>query len=336
MANPLVSVALATYNGDAFLEAQLESIIRQDYQPLEILVSDDCSTDQTPFILQRYAKAGKLKYWKNDQNLGYAKNFERIISKCSGECIALADQDDIWDVDKITKLVHAIGNNLLIHSDAVLIDHQGKQLASSFSTFSRKMTFPKSCTEALLNGSVTGCTSLFRRELLADILPFPEGLYVHDKWIGLIAFLKNGFGYLDKPLISYRQHSSNSIGVAQSSLSITDKIRKVFSQGKIDYQFQAFRNVLEKERILVIQLKERVLLKGTAKKEVEAVEKFYTRILDGRNLLGVAAFYGMNLGAFEKNKLLSQKLYYFYLILSAFFYSKRIQMDRLSKHNLSH
>lgn len=335
MANPLVSVALATYNGEAFLEAQLESIFRQDYQPLEIVVVDDCSSDQTPFFLEQYAKTGKLKFWRNDQNLGYVKNFERVISKCSGELIALADQDDIWDSKKITKLVDAIGNNLLVHSDAVLIDHQGKKLTDSFSEYSKKMTMPKSCTDALLNGSVTGCTSLFRRELLSDILPFPEGLYVHDKWIGLIAFLKNGFVYLDEPLISYRQHSNNSIGVAPSSVPFADKIRKFFSGGKIDFQFQAFRNVLEKERMLVNRLKERIPLKGTASKELEGVEKFYTRVLDGRNLLGVAAFYGMNLGGFEKNKALSQKLYYFYLILNSFFYSKRIQKDRWSKHNLS-
>ena len=329
MANPLVSVALASFNGEAFIEAQIESILRQDYQPLEIVVVDDCSTDQTSFILERYAMEGKLKFWKNNQNLGYVKNFERVINKCSGYFIALADQDDVWDSQKISRLVESIGDSLLIHSDAILIDHRGNEIASSFSVFSKKTTFPKSLTEALFNGSVTGCTSLFRRELLVDILPFPDQLYVHDKWIGLIAFLRNGFNYLDEPLISYRQHTTNSIGVATASFSVKDKIRKVFSQRRIDFQFQDFRNSLEKEKLFIQLLCERIPMKEFQKKEADKAEKFYSWVLEGRNFFRLTAYFVINLGLLEKNKSLSKKLYYYYLIIVAFFYSKRMQNDRL-------
>lgn len=327
MANPLVSVALATYNGEAFLVEQLESILNQDYQPIEILVSDDCSTDNTSIILQRYAKAGKIKYFQNDQNLGYVKNFEKVISYCSGKYIALADQDDIWNQKKISRLVQSIGDNLLIHSDAVLIDQNGLQMANSFSEASKKMTLPQSLTEVLLNGSVTGCTSLFKRELADHALPFPDRLYVHDKWIGVIAFLKNGLTYLHEPLTSYRQHLNNSIGVAQTSISVREKISKFFSRRKSNPQFQAFRNALEKERLFVTEVKIRALINGSVRNEVLALESFYSQILEGRDFFSIIKFYFMNLDAFEKNKAVSQKLYYFYLILNAFFYSKRLQYD---------
>ena len=327
MANPLVSVALATYNGEAFMEEQLESILNQDYQPIEILVSDDCSIDRTPVILQRYAEAGKIKYSKNAQNLGYVKNFEKVISYCSGQYIALADQDDIWNPSKISRLVQSIGDNLLIHSDAVLIDQNGLRIANSFSEFSKKMTLPQSLTEVLINGSVTGCTSLFKRELIEEALPFPDRLYVHDKWIGVIAFLKNGFTYLHEPLTFYRQHLNNSIGVAHTSFSVRGKISKIFSRRKTNPQFQAFRNVLEKERLFVIEFRIRALINENSKNEVLALERFYSQILEGKNLFSIFKFYWMNFDAFEKNKPFSQKLYFFYLILNAFFYSKKLQYD---------
>jgi glycosyltransferase involved in cell wall biosynthesis len=327
MANPLVSVALATYNGEAFLEEQLESILNQDYQPMEILVSDDFSTDRTPFILQRYAEVGKIKYFRNVRNLGYVKNFEKVISYCSGQYIALADQDDIWNRTKISRLVQSIGGNLLIHSDAVLIDQNGLEIAKSFSEFSKKMSMPQSLTEVLINGSVTGCTSLFKRELVDEVLPFPDRLYVHDKWIGVIAFLKNGFTYLHEPLTSYRQHLNNSIGVAQTSISVREKISKIFSKSKTNPQFQVFRNALEKEKLFVTEVRIRALKNGSAKNEVFALENFYSQVLEGKNLFSIFKFYWMNFDAFEKNKSVSQKLYYFYLILNAFFYSKRLQYD---------
>lgn len=327
MDNGLVSVALATYNGEKFLEEQLESILNQDYYPLEIVVSDDCSSDGTTNILQRYALEGKIQYWKNEKNLGYVKNFEQAISKCSGQYIALADQDDIWYPSKISRLLESLGDNLLIHSDAVLIDDQGARLKSSLSEFSRKMTIPHSFAEAVLNGSVTGCTSLFRKELIKDILPFPDGLYVHDKWIGVIAFLKNRFTYIGEPLISYRQHNNNTIGLAQSSVSLSKKIKKLFSKRKIQPQFQAFRNSIEKERLFVSHVINRRLINEPSLIEAKEIENFYSEILAGENLFSVVNFCWRNRDAIEKNKTISQKIYYFYLIMNAFFYSKNLIFD---------
>src|SRR5688500_10348209 len=94
---PLVSIALCVYNGEKFLREQLDSLVNQSYPNIEIIASDDRSTDASLLILQEYAdRYPYFKFGQNEQNLGYVKNFEKVISLCSGDLIALSDQDDIW------------------------------------------------------------------------------------------------------------------------------------------------------------------------------------------------------------------------------------------------
>src|SRR4051812_38033424 len=99
---PLISIALCTYNGERFVESQLLSLIKQTYLNLEIIIVDDCSTDNTLNIIAGYAaKDNRIKYWKNDLNLGFNQNFQKALSLTSGEFIAISDQDDIWHETKI-------------------------------------------------------------------------------------------------------------------------------------------------------------------------------------------------------------------------------------------
>jgi glycosyltransferase involved in cell wall biosynthesis len=92
----MISLAMPTYNGERFLREQLDSIYNQTIVPDEVIVVDDCSTDGTISILEEYKKKYGLKYWVNEKNLGYNKNFEKAISLCTGDYIALSDQDDVW------------------------------------------------------------------------------------------------------------------------------------------------------------------------------------------------------------------------------------------------
>ena len=101
MQNKLVSIAMATYNGEKYLKEQLDSIYAQTYKDIEVIVCDDCSSDKTVEILDEYKEKYGLKYYINEKNLGFKKNFEKAISLCSGDFIALADQDDIWIENKI-------------------------------------------------------------------------------------------------------------------------------------------------------------------------------------------------------------------------------------------
>src|SRR5690606_28939344 len=103
----LISVALCTYNGDHFLEEQLDSIMLQDYPYKEIVISDDCSADRTWEILKTYRDRypGQIRLYRNEQNLGYNRNFEIVLSHCRGDYIAISDQDDIWLPHKLSSLL---------------------------------------------------------------------------------------------------------------------------------------------------------------------------------------------------------------------------------------
>src|SRR3569833_676088 len=126
---PLVSIALCTYNGQEFLSPQLDSLLSQDYYNIEIVVIDDCSTDNTWHILQQYANEDKrVKLHRNERNIGNIHNFERAIKLCKDELIALADQDDIWESVKIKTLAEAIGDNILVYHNSDFIDEKDRRI----------------------------------------------------------------------------------------------------------------------------------------------------------------------------------------------------------------
>lgn len=215
---------MTTYNGRKYLNEQLDSIYAQTYKNIEVVVIDDCSTDNTVEVLESYAQSKGLKYLVNEVNLGVVKNFEKVISLCQGELIALADQDDIWASNKLMELSGKIGEAALIHSDAKLIDGTGQLLSSSYTKTANKV-FRKSRYEYFFNNDVTGCTVLFKKALLKSLLPFPKDILVHDWWLAICAFNEGGIKYLDEPLISYRQHGHNQIGAADISKVYPHELR---------------------------------------------------------------------------------------------------------------
>src|ERR1700761_555678 len=119
MQDLLVSIAVCTYNGERFLSKQLDSLLRQSYSNIEIVIADDCSTDNTWSILQDYAdKDARVKPYKNKYNLGHTLNFEKAIKLCKGEYIALCDQDDIWETDKISVFMENVGDVMLVYHNS--------------------------------------------------------------------------------------------------------------------------------------------------------------------------------------------------------------------------
>jgi len=211
--NKSVAVAIATYNGERFLRQQLDSILTQTALPGEIIVCDDCSSDNTVNILQEYArKFSIIKIYQNEANLGYAKNFEKAIMLCSGQYIALSDQDDIWLPNKLEVLLANIGDNLLIHSDAKLIDVNGNILEESY--FNKYKNAAKSTfVDYLWSNNVTGCTAMFHRSLVERFFPIPDGFTHHDHYLSVCATYQNTIKLITIPLVLYRQHT-NQIGAA--------------------------------------------------------------------------------------------------------------------------
>ena len=206
-----VSVALCTYNGAEYLREQIESIFAQTVVPDEIIVTDDRSTDATAAILEEYAKTTSLRYVINDTQLGFVKNFEKAISLCSGEYIVLADQDDVWLPEKIEMLLNKIEDNLLVYSDAELVDSKliplGKRLLNPAKT---KTIEGNGNNKAFVFGNcVSGNTMLFRKELADLALPIPADIPFHDAYLAFYASTCGAIQYVDKALVLYRQHGNN-------------------------------------------------------------------------------------------------------------------------------
>jgi glycosyltransferase involved in cell wall biosynthesis len=217
MDSKTVSIALTTYNGARFLRQQLDSIYGQTYRPLEVIAVDDGSTDGTHAILEEYKSKNGLVLVKNITRLGFIKNFEKAISLCSGDYIALADQDDLWLPQKIETLVSSIGDSSLICSDVSLIDEQNAVIAQSLQ---KKLHIPVSgkgnqfYTLAFLD-YVRGCTCLFNRDLLSKALPIPEAAMSHDWWLGIWATRMGGVVYLPEQLTLYRKQPMNTRGLQE-------------------------------------------------------------------------------------------------------------------------
>ena len=203
-----ISVVMCTFNGAKYLAEQLDSILAQSYSNIEIIVVDDCSTDNTFEILKNYQpKDSRIQVFQNSKNLGFVQNFSKAISLATGDYIALADQDDIWKPYKLEKFANDIQNHLLIYSDAVLIAPDGQSL-------NRELTRPNDhlvsghCNQAFLfKNCVSGNTLMFKRELLQYILPIPNVSF-HDIWIAFIASSLGTIAYTEEALVYYRRHES--------------------------------------------------------------------------------------------------------------------------------
>jgi glycosyltransferase involved in cell wall biosynthesis len=209
---PLVSVVLTTYNGEVFLEEQLDSLFQQTYSPIEVIAVDDGSTDNTLSILNRYAAAhSNMKVFVNEDNLGFIKNFEKGCKLSRGQLISLCDQDDHWDKDKIKKMAAEIGEYPLIYCDSRLCDEKLQDLGRNISDIVHNQDFDN-CLQLAVMCRMYGHALLFTRSLFDKAYPFLE-VIPHDWWLAFTATLNGGVKYLPEPLVLYRQHAANVFGV---------------------------------------------------------------------------------------------------------------------------
>ncbi|HIT53716.1 MAG TPA: glycosyltransferase family 2 protein [Candidatus Fimivicinus intestinavium] len=209
-----VSVAMAAYHGEAYIEAQLASILPQLGPEDEVIVSDDCPGGKTEEIVRRMAAADERIRYVAGPGRGVLANFAQAISLCGGDVIFLSDQDDIWLPDKAVKVKEAIENGaLLVLHDACVTDADLHPVEPSF--FAAHGSKPGLWSN-LLRNSFMGCCMAFRRELCRAILPFPEDIPMHDQWIGLIATRRGHVAFLKEPLLLYRRHGGNVTGGSAS------------------------------------------------------------------------------------------------------------------------
>ncbi len=221
----LISVALCTYNGAAHLSEQLESLRTQTWPHLEIVAVDDASSDATWDILRQAAKEdSRLRIARNEENLGFAANFERAMSLCTGDYIAPCDQDDLWLAQKLERLMDAIGPHSLAYSDSMLIDERGRPLGARVSSRIHMVQGCDPLAFAFWN-CISGHAMLFRRELLASALPTRDVRF-HDWWIAFVAASLGSIAYVDEPLVAYRQHASSQTDVLRIRREHGDSVAK--------------------------------------------------------------------------------------------------------------
>lgn len=227
-----ISVALCTYNGEKYLQEQLDSIAKQTHPPDELVVCDDVSSDRTMQILHDFKAHAEfaVHIFRNDRNLGSSLNFGVAIEKCQGDIIVLADQDDVWKPEKLETILHCFVNNAhvgLVFSDGLIVDGQlkpqGKTMwqTVNFSTPAQKRLQSEYTFRTLLQRNyITGAMMAFRAQFKPLILPISR-YWVHDYWIVLLLAMQTDFIAIPEPLILYRQHAHNQIGIRMQESLLT-------------------------------------------------------------------------------------------------------------------
>lgn len=222
---PSISVCMAAYNGDRYIEAQLQSILKQLRAKDEIIVVDDASTDKTKDVIASLQDC-RIRLIEHDENQGVLRTFEEAIRAASGEIIFLSDQDDVWTPNKVLatlQIFQLYPDADVTVSDASLINDEGAPIAPSY--YAQRGRFHSGVLANITRCYFLGSTMAFRSRLRSKILPFPIGQPIlHDLWIGLVNSLIGGRTvYIDRPLVYYRRHEFNATGNKQ--LSIARKVR---------------------------------------------------------------------------------------------------------------
>lgn len=233
----LISIVMATYNGEKYLREQVDSLLAQSYASLEFIFVDDASSDSSLAILQAYAaKDSRIHLIENSVNQGLIATFEIGIRAAKGEMIALSDQDDVWLPGKISLLAEAIDSFSLIYANSALSNAAG-EVTGKYSDRNHLCDYP-SALNYVFGTKAMGHAMLFKREIIDVALPFTD-FVGHDYILGFAAASLNGVKYYPQTLVNYRQHSSNTIGAD-------------LSKGKKNYTTRQERNARIVKRLELI------------------------------------------------------------------------------------
>jgi glycosyltransferase involved in cell wall biosynthesis len=216
------SVCMATYNGEKYIYAQLESILKQLSENDEVIISDDSSTDKTVDIIRNFNDK-RIKLYEHDSVHSPVLNFENALKKASGDIIFLSDQDDIWLDNKVEVVMKLLHSYVLVVSDCVVVNEAGEVIADSF--FKLRGAGPGFFNN-LIKSSFIGCCMAFNRNIMTKALPFPQNIPMHDMWIGLIGELFGETYFCREQLVKYRRHSSNLSPMSgENTYSVAEKLK---------------------------------------------------------------------------------------------------------------
>lgn len=212
---PLVSIAIATYNGEKFISEQLESLINQTSENIEIVISDDCSKDRTIDIIKSFQERDSRIYFSTNPNpCGFQKNFERAVQLCHGEIVFLCDQDDVWNKNKIEehlKIYLADKKVKWICNFTNVIDEHGVKLGL-LTDFYENYYSKINLLNQIGGRCIIGCSTSYRADFIKNIWPMSIYSPSHDSYIQLCMRPSKGY-IIEESLQSYRQHSDNVFGI---------------------------------------------------------------------------------------------------------------------------
>jgi glycosyltransferase involved in cell wall biosynthesis len=203
----MISVCLASYNGQKFIKEQIASILSQLTSNDELIISDDSSTDATIEIIESFSD-NRIIILKNPGK-GILHNFENAMRSARGDFIFLSDQDDMWHPNKVQRFMQKFSesNCDLILSDCYICD---EFLNNSRVTFFDQRRASDNLFLNIIRNSFIGCCLGFNRKILTLSLPFPKKIPMHDQWIGLQALKYGKVELLLEPLLYYRRHENNA------------------------------------------------------------------------------------------------------------------------------
>lgn len=243
-----ILVVMATYNGEKYLSEQLESILAQKKVLIEILVRDDGSKDGTQNLLDKYKKLGKLQ-WYTGNHLNVAKGYfdlMKMASKSDTDYIAFADQDDVWDLDKLyvaTQRLDSVDKKIpaLYYCGQRLVDRKLNFIAN------HELNSQRSLITRFVLSDFAGCTGVFNRALLEAVIEYePQYILMHDTWILKVCLCLGGKVFVDtKPHMNYRQHGGNTVGLGRSISAYLKQVNQYLNEYHVEIQMQELLNGYE-------------------------------------------------------------------------------------------
>lgn len=247
-----VSLAMSTYCGEKYIVEQLDSIKNQTYKIDEVIISDDCSTDSTAEIIEKYIFDNKLANWKlikNTENKGWKKNFKEVIEKTTGDIVFLADQDDIWEIDKIAIMVKIMKSNkdieLLACNYQILQDGKLKKCFENNRLIEHKKLYKR-----FFYVIRPGCAYAVSRKLIDELLPYWRDDLPHDQLLWMLSYIRNSLYIFHENLFKYRRHAETETGI-RNGFSIEDKLRNLhYEKGSLEVilQYEKNNNILSKSQ----------------------------------------------------------------------------------------
>ncbi len=251
-----VDILMAAYNGEKYIEAQINSILNQSYTNWHLYIRDDASTDKTADIIKHYAYKypEKVSVSVNKKNSGSpAANFYALISASTADYVMTCDQDDVWHSDKIEKTLKLMQNEdntlpLLAHTDLTVTDENLTTLHTSMIATQHIDVSKTKLKNLIVQNCVTGCTMCLNRALIEKI-HFSENIPVHDWWLACSAVLFGNILFLPESTINYRQHGKNTCGAKdmQSAAYLAERVKnKSHSKRMVDLSYTMSEELLQK------------------------------------------------------------------------------------------